>query len=92
MSQLSSHYNPDIQHLLQIMGLGDTGDDMLNIGIIGVIGDAYGLVSQHLRPAHQLGGNQLAIAECGVSVQIDHGASLNAGHDIKRSYKGLLSP
>jgi hypothetical protein len=37
-----------------------------------MIGYAYGRIAQNLCPANQLTGDELAIAEDGVSVQIDH--------------------
>jgi hypothetical protein len=64
---------------------------MLDIGVVGMIGDAYGFVSQHLRPAHQLGRNQFTIAECGMGVQIDHIATYGPGHDIKHCCKRCWS-
>jgi hypothetical protein len=72
MSDFYTHQNSDIQNVLQIFGSRDAGQDVLDIGIVHMIGYAYGRIAQNLCPANQLTGDELAIAEDGVSVQIDH--------------------
>ena len=54
------------------LALETRGQDVLYIGIVHMIGYADGRVAQDLSPANQLAGYELAVAEGGVSVQIDH--------------------
>jgi hypothetical protein len=60
--------------LPQLSGHPDKArDDQVHVGKVAVIGDAQGPVTGYGGPADQFGGNQFAITEDGMGMQIDHG-------------------
>jgi len=80
VGQLDAGEDPHLQDVLQRLDLRDLVDDELDVGEVDVIGDPQGTAPLHLGPPDQLGRDQLAVAEDGVSVKVDHEVSWNHKH------------
>jgi fructose-1-phosphate kinase PfkB-like protein len=52
--------------------LNHPGDDEIQIGTIGVIGDSNRFITQHFNPPQMLGRHQGAVAEKSMGVKINH--------------------
>ena len=65
------HAGDDLDVVLaQLHGLGDVGCDELHVRHVHVVGDGDDVVPEDHGPPHQLGGDELPVAEYGVGVKV----------------------
>ena len=69
MGDLHAGYDGDVV-LSELAGLHQVGHDELHVGHVYVVGDGDDVMSEHHRPPHELGGDELSVAVDRVGVEI----------------------
>jgi hypothetical protein len=79
MGEFDSGKKSGARKRIEIPGhLNQAGDDKIQVGAIGMVGDGHGGIAQDFNPAKMFSGNKDTVTEKRMGMEINHGSSPDA--------------